>query len=419
MPVIKGNEKANKLIGASDVFGVTNSIYGYGGTDTLEGGFHADNFIWGGTGNDIIKGGTRINRLYGEDGDDTLSVFWSDTDSKLYGGAGSDTLIAGGGGNYLDGGTGADVMYGGSGGDTFIVNSGKDIVVDTWTPEFDNQSDPIDTVRASASFALTSDARIELLETTGASSAKAINLTGSAVSQTIKGNAGANVLDGKGGNDTLIGGLGADTLIGGTGTDTASYVLATAGVTLNLAKVSANTGEASGDTFNSIENLTGTRFNDKLYGNALANKLTGGTGDDYLSGSVGKDTLKGDAGNDRLNGGADSDILTGGSGKDTFVFSTTLGTSNVDQITDFNVKDDTIQLENSVFKSLPTVGALTASQFVANKSGIATDKFDRIVYETDTGKVFYDADGSGAGKAIHFASIAAGLAISATDFFII
>lgn len=418
MPVIKGNDKANKLIGASDVFGVTNTIYGYGGNDTLEGGFHADNYIWGGIGNDVIKGGTGINRLYGEDGDDDISVFWNISDSQLYGGAGNDTLSAGSG-SYLDGGTGADVMYGSSGADIFIVDNAKDRVIDAWTPEFDNEINPIDTVRASASFILTNDARIEVLETTDASKTKAIHLTGSAVSQTIKGNAGNNVLDGRGGNDTLIGGLGADTLIGGTGTDTASYALATAGVTVNLAVASANKGEATGDTFNSIENVAGTRFNDSLYGNTLANRLTGGTGNDYLSGSTGKDTLKGDAGSDKLNGGADTDILTGGSGKDTFVFSTALGPLNVDQITDFNVVDDSIQLENSVFKALPAVGALTAAQFVSNKSGLATDKFDRIIYETDTGKLLYDADGNGAGKAIHFASIATGLTLTAADFFII
>lgn len=418
MPVIKGNDKANKLIGASDVFGVTNNIYGYGGNDTLEGGFQADNYIWGGTGNDTIKGGTGINRLYGDEGDDDISVFWNISDSQLYGGAGNDTLSAGSG-SYLDGGTGTDIMYGSSGGDTFIVDNAKDQVIDNWTPEFDNEINPIDTVRASASFALANDAQIELLETTSPTTTKAINLTGSAVSQTIKGNAGANVLDGKGGNDILFGGLGADTLIGGAGTDTASYAFATAGVTVNLANAAVNKGEATGDTFNSIENVTGTRFNDNLYGNALTNRLTGGVGNDYLSGSAGKDTLNGDMGNDKLNGGADNDVLTGGSGKDTFVFSAALGPLNIDRITDFNVVDDTIQLENAVFKALPTVGALSAAQFAANKSGVATDKFDRVVYETDTGRLLYDADGSGAGKAIQFATLTTGLTLSAADFFII
>ena len=165
--------------------------------------------------------------------------------------------------------------------------------------------------------------------------------------------------------------------------------------------------------------LKGAGGNDTMLGGAGTDRIYGGAGNDNLSGSTGKDTLNGDAGIDKLNGGADNDILTGGSGKDTFVFSTALGKLNVDQITDFNVTDDTIQLENSIFKSLTKTGALSSTQFVANKSGLATDKFDRIVYETDTGKLLYDADGSGAGKAIHFASIATGLTLSASDFFVI
>lgn len=419
MPTIKGNEKDNKLVGSSDVFGVINNIYGYGGNDTLEGGFFADNYIWGGKGDDILKGGTGINRLYGEDGDDNISVLWNAPDSQLYGGAGNDTLTSGSGGAYMDGGTGADKMTGGKGGDTFIVDNAKDQVIETWVPEFDNEVNPTDTVRASVSFALAQDARIEILETTDYTKAKAINLTGSNISQTIKGNAGANTLDGKGGNDVLIGGLGADTLIGGAGNDTASYALATGAVTVNLSKASANTGEAAGDTFNSVENLLGSRFSDKLYGDAVANRLTGGAGDDYLVGGAGKDTLKGDAGNDKLNGGLDSDTLTGGSGKDTFVFSAALGSANVDRITDFKVVDDTIQLENAIFTKLTKVGALADVNFAANKTGLATDKLDRIIYETDTGKLFYDADGSGAAKAIEFAVIGTSLSLSAADFFVI
>lgn len=419
MPTIKGNEKANKLIGESDVFGVTNYIYGYGGNDTLEGGFQADNFIWGGTGNDIIKGGTGINRLYGEDGDDDIRVLWSDTDSQLFGGAGNDTLTAGGGGNYLDGGSGADVMFGGSGADVFIVDNAKDRVIDTWVPEFDNQHNPTDIVRSSVSFALSDDARIELFETDNAAKATALKLTGSAVSQTIRGNAGNNVLDGKGGNDTLIGGPGADTLIGGSGNDTASYAYATSAVTANLTNALSNAGEAKGDAFSSVENLTGSRFNDRLSGDKLANKLFGGAGNDYLFGSSGNDTLRGDAGDDKLNGGLDKDTLMGGSGKDVFVFSTALGGANVDTITDFKPVDDTIHLENAIFTKLLKSGVLTADQFVANKSGLAVDKLDRIIYETDTGKLSYDADGSGSAKAVHFATIGTGLAVTADDFFVI
>lgn len=418
MPVIKGNNSNNKLIGESDVFGVSNYIYGYGGNDTLTGGFQADNYIWGGTGNDIIDGGTRINRLYGEDGDDTITVGWSDTDSQLYGGAGNDTLRGGDSGVFFDGGTGVDIMDGGAGADIYIVNNAKDQIIEDWVPEYDNQANPTDTLRASASYTLGAEARIELFETTKVSGTAAISLTGNNFSQTIKGNAGANTLDGKSGNDVLIGGLGADKLIGGLGTDTASYEAATAGVLANLTNSADNTGEAAGDTFSSIENLIGSRFHDRLYGDGANNRLTGGAGNDYLSSIGGQDAIKGESGNDTINGGAGSDILSGGSGNDVFVFTAALRSTNIDRITDFSAPYDSIHLDNAVFTKLTATSGLAASAFVANATGAATDQYDRIIYETDTGKLFYDADGSGSGKAIQFATLSAGLSLTAADFFV-
>lgn len=419
MPIIKGNNSNNKLVGESDVFGVSNYIYGYGGNDTLTGGFMADNYIWGGTGNDIIDGGTRINRLYGEDGDDTITAGWSDADSEAYGGAGNDKLIAGDSGVYLDGGTGVDIMDGGAGADIYIVDNAKDQVIEDWKPEFDNQTDPIDTVRTSTSYSLGTDARVEIFETTKASGAAAINLTGNDFSQTVLGNAGTNSLDGKGGNDILIGGLGPDKLVGGLGIDMASYEFATAGLTVYLSKSIANTGEAAGDSYNSIENIKGSKFNDKLYTDGSNNTIFAGAGNDYLSGGSGKDVLKGEAGNDKLNGGAGADTLAGGSGSDTFVFSIALGSTNIDRITDFSVPSDSIHLDNAVFTKLTSAGALASSFFAANATGAATDRYDRVIYETDTGKLFYDADGSGSGKAIQFATLSAGLSLTSADFFII
>ena len=126
------------------------------------------------------------------------------------------------------------------------------------------------------------------------------NLTGSWADDILIGDAGNNVLDGNIGlgADTLIGGAGADTLIGSGGNDTASYETASSGVIANLADTSVNTGDAAGDTYIGIANLTGSAFDDTLTGDDNSNTLTGGAGNDILDGGAGIDTLVGGVGND-------------------------------------------------------------------------------------------------------------------------
>ncbi|WP_421703541.1 calcium-binding protein [Aliiroseovarius sp.] len=135
----------------------------------------------------------------------------------------------------------------------------------------------------------------------------------------LVGSDGDDTLFGGAGDDTLRGGAGADDMDGGTGTDTASYDdITSGGIGVNLG---ANTawGAASGDTFTSIENLTGTDFGDTLIGDTGANTIQGGDGNDVLDGRQGDDTLEGGEGNDTLRGGwgAGNDTLVGGEGNDT------------------------------------------------------------------------------------------------------
>jgi Ca2+-binding RTX toxin-like protein len=159
---------------------------------------------------------------------------------------------------------------------------------------------------------------------------------------TVTGTQFADSIIGLAGNDILIGGAGADTLNGGLGIDSASYAGAAKGVVANLTKVTLNTNDAKGDTYLSVENLTGSSHADKLSGNSGANTLTGGTG---------SDALYGEGGNDTLYGGAGADDLYGGAGKDTFVFkATSESTSSVtgrDTIFDFSLSGgDVIDLRS-------------------------------------------------------------------------
>ncbi|MEJ2035477.1 MAG: calcium-binding protein, partial [Maritimibacter sp.] len=120
----------------------------------------------------------------------------------------------------------------------------------------------------------------------------------------LDGGIGDDIIHGNGGNDTLIGGAGADVLDGGAGHDTASYQSSAAGVTVDLATGTGSGGDAAGDTFSGIENLTGSDFADTLTGDAGSNTLIGGAGNDTLNGGAGDDWLQGGAGGDTLIGGA-------------------------------------------------------------------------------------------------------------------
>ena len=79
--------------------------------------------------------------------------------------------------------------------------------------------------------------------------------------------------------------------------------------------------------------------------------------------------------------------------------------------------DDTIRLDDAVFVGL-AAGNLAASAFAANLTGNSTDEFDRITDETDTGRLYFDADGSGAGARVHFATLSANLALTNGDFYV-
>ena len=221
-------------------------------------------------------------------------------------------------------------------------------------------------------------------------------ISGLAGNDKIYGANGNDVLNGGAGADLLAGGAGDDQLLGGAGADTADYVAAPKSVVVSLAlNTSQATGGAGRDTLSSIENLNGSVY---------ADRLSGSRGNNALSGGKGHDILNGGAGNDILTGGAGNDKLTGGAGKDNFLFDN-YSFSGRDQILDFRAADDTIKLENALFSRLPVPGALVADNYRENSRGIALDANDFIVFNTDTGGLFYDADGFGAGRALHFATL--------------
>lgn len=126
-------------------------------------------------------------------------------------------------------------------------------------------------------------------------------------------------IDGKGGNDTLNGSLGADILVGGSGSDYVNYRYSDASVVVDLINNTATGGYAEGDTFDSIENLIGSRFNDIFISNEKSNRIYGGNGDDTMMGNDGNDYLSGQNDHDLIEAGAGNDRLYGGNGNDTLI----------------------------------------------------------------------------------------------------
>jgi Ca2+-binding RTX toxin-like protein len=449
--VVAGDAAANSLTGTAAV----DVIYGLGGNDTLNGAAGADSMI-GGSGNDtytVDNAGDRVVETAGG-GTDTVNASVGTTladnverltltgtaaingtgnalantitgntgHNSLAGAAGNDTLNGGNGNDTLDGGTGNDSLLGGAGNDSYIVDSSTDTVSETST-----LAGEIDTVTSSLSWTLGANLENLTLDGTGA-----INGTGNALANTITGNTGHNSLAGAAGNDTLNGGSGNDTLDGGAGNDsllggagndlyvvdsTTDRISETSTLATEIDTVSSSVTWTLGANLEKLT-LTGSAVVNGT-GNALANTITGNAANNKLSGAAGNDTLNGSTGNDTLDGGAGNDALVGGTGADVFRFASALsGGTNIDRITDFSVVDDVLQFENAVFTALSSTGALPAASFVASATGDALDAGDRLLYKTDSGQLFYDADGTGAVLKVLVVTLTTKPVLTSADIFV-
>ena len=260
-------------------------------------------------GNDIADGGSGNDTINGGNGDDILSGgFDNDT---LIGAANRDVLVGQAGVDNLSGGTENDELFGGSQADTINGDAGDDLIVGEQGGDSLNGGTGIDTLSYGGSGVAVN---VNLLTNTASGGDAAgdtiqqfENVIGSIVNDTLVGNNVANTLDGtaggdtlvgNGGDDLLIGGFGGDSMDGGANIDTVSYANSRNGVTVNLATNTHAGGDAVGDFIQNVENVSGSRFNDALTGNALVNVLTGGDSSDTLDGSGGADTMIGGASSD-------------------------------------------------------------------------------------------------------------------------
>lgn len=392
---------------------LVNTLTGNAAANILDGGVGADTMI-GGKGNDtyVVDDTLDVVTEYAGSGTGIDLVQSTAATYTLLANVENLTLMGtndiDGTGNVLNntltGNSGLNVLTGSLGNDTYVVQNTTDTVVE-------NASEGTDTVRSEATYTLSDD--VEYLTLIGTGN---INGTGNDLANIITGNVGDNILDGGVGDliaDSLRGGMGDDTYVvdlKAVSTTTVALqdaVVEYAAAGVDTLQLHGDLGVQSGYTnfkltstsFKYLENLDTSDTGDtklNLYGNAANNEITGNDADNIISGAAGIDTLIGGLGNDILYSGLGNDTLTGGAGNDKFTFDTSLnGVTNVDAVMDFTSGADQIQLQNAIFTRLTVTGALNVNNFVSGAGAVAADTNDYIIHDTNTGGLYYDADGSG------------------------
>jgi Ca2+-binding RTX toxin-like protein len=425
-----GSSSDDHLIGNAEV----NALFGRAGDDTLTGGEGADT-LNGGAGNDTadyadVTSGVRLRLAGGISGRDTYvsieNLAGSGADDQLTGDRAANTLTGQGGDDAIDGGGGDDTLLG----DFAYVGDapprpGLGTGYATLGPDAGNNS--IATAfDISDNFTLAEDPNIfdstSVLHTTvdatgnGQGGYYRIDLAeGTVITIDIDGIADPNVHDSWVRLADSAGNIVAENDDGGG--DPGS----TSNRDSSLVHVIQETG-----TYYILEGSWSETALDNGWAEVVPE---GSTYELNVSvefppppaqpGDAGSDTLTGGRGNDLLDGGLGADTLTGGSGEDYFRFSTSLVHDNVDWITDFEVAEDMILLNNLIFKGVGDDGALGLGAFYGSAAGVAHDADDRIIYNTGSGALSFDADGVKEEAAIQFARLSPKLDLSGSDFFIV
>ncbi|MEH2097369.1 beta strand repeat-containing protein [Nostoc sp.] len=423
------NSKGNDLLIGGDG---NDSLFASGDYSSIRGGellfgnsISGNNTLNGGAGEDILDAGysTGNNILNGDDGDDTLNVDYSTGDNRLYGGTGNDYLSVSGlyTGPFADFarfyGTGNNTLNGGTGDDTLNANS----TTGNNTLNGGIGDDYLDASSATGNNTLSGGIGDDYLN--------------------INNSKGNNLLFGGDGNDTLSGGTlgnnpydqvtsGTNAIDGGKGDDLLSfnYIYATEGITTTFNAIT-KTGSITADTnqvsYKNIErlNIIGTAYDDNIVGSNGNDTLsTGGGGNDTIYGGNGDDILTGGDGNDILIGGYGNDTLYGGNAiyggnpNDTFAFNSY--NEGVDTIFNFNTNHGLIQVSADGFGGGLSIGSLQTNQFTLGTS--ATTSNQRFIYNSATGALFFDQDGSAAGfTQVKFAQLSTGLSLTNNNFVVV
>jgi Ca2+-binding RTX toxin-like protein len=412
-------------------------------TNLTLGGNAVANVITGNSGNNLLYGFGDNDTLNGENGNDT--IFGGDGVDTVNGGAGEDVIYGGAGADILAGGTDRDEYYDVDSGDVIneLAGGGYDVVFAIENVTLGAASEVELIVAGAATFnVLASNTNNYIV-----GNALGNVFYGLGGADNLVGNGGTDLLDGGDGDDLILGGDDSDFIYGGAGVDSlygdggADYLEGNDGNDFFYLIDSGDTVvEAAGggyDVVYAIENavlgvaadielivfigavtaITGSSAANYIVGNGGASTFSGlggddtfiaGGGADILLGGDGADSLYGDDGNDVLDGGAGVDYLSGGAGADIFRVS---DAGSFDLLVDFQSGTDQIALSNAAFSHTASLN------FIAGAGAqVATNGDSTFLYDSSNGRVYYDADGTGAGEAVFILAVSQGTVFSASDF---
>lgn len=358
--VLRGTDLDDLLYG----LGGNDKLFGYLGDDVLVGHGGHDRLVCG-DGNDRALGGSGNDKIYGGNGDDNLQ-----------GGNGNDYLNGGDGWNVLVGGNGNDRLYGGNYDDNLQGGNGNDVIYG-----YDGA---------------------DCLHGLGNGKDKYFGGDGN---DTIECGTGTTLGDCGSGDDLVYASLGVNNIRGGEGEDTVTYlnvprwgyyVPVNSGVVVNLVTGTGG-GSAKGDRYSGIENVIGSAHDDRIYLNNGGSGY-GGDGSDWI-GAFG-------IGVSELGGGNGLDTLAGNLGQeDHFLIENAMG---ADSITGFEAGRDFLKIALGDFGF---GAALDAAELVVGPGPVGSGP--QLIFD-GAGKLYYDADGTGAGGMVLLATLsdAAGAALT-------
>ncbi len=251
----------------------------------------------------------------------------------------------------------------------------------------------------------------------------------------INGLDGNDVLSAGGGNDTVFGSFGDDYVLGGLGDDRIDggdgndFLFGQDGNDV----IDGQNGDDAMFGGLGADRMTGGEGNDWMYGNNGNDRLTGGFGDDLMDGGANNDTITDDFGNDTaiggagndtittgadndfIEGGAGADRLSGGTGSDVYFYASRAHGN--DTILNFESSNDRFEFSGLGFRVDPGTNLEDGTTFIAGTGTLAAAVAEAtVLYNTGTGQLWFDVDGTGAAAAQLIATIQGAPQVTNQDF---